>query len=195
VSEGIVFILVDDSIDHSKQNLCVRCPIPNCFKGRVILLSSTRLHTVFTFWGRLNLVHYYWFHPKAFIVPPKGTDEWGRVWNNRWDTWQEKANYSEITCPSAAFFDTNPTWPDPVSNQYGRDRKPVTNSLSYGTEFAHWLLYRRATGHALTRVASALWFSYNSLEDVILGTQYQLWNLNNNDQEWRLLGCHAVWLV
>jgi hypothetical protein len=36
------------------------------------------------------------------------------------------------TCPSAALSTTNPTWPDPGTNQGRRGAKPATNRLSYG---------------------------------------------------------------
>jgi hypothetical protein len=39
--------------------------------------------------------------------------------------------YSEKTCPSAALFTTNPTWPDAGSNQGRRAKKTATNLLSY----------------------------------------------------------------
>jgi hypothetical protein len=45
--------------------------------------------------------------------------------------WQLKPKYTDETCPSAAYFTTNPTFPDPGSNLSRRFRKPTTNRLSY----------------------------------------------------------------
>jgi hypothetical protein len=60
---------------------------------------------------------------------------WWRSWWN--EDWQGKPKYSEKTCPSATLSNTNPTWPDPVSNPGRRGGKPVTNRLSY---VAAWII-------------------------------------------------------
>jgi hypothetical protein len=61
---------------------------------------------------------------------------WGWLWSNWWnEDWQGKPKYSEKTCPSAALFTTNPTWPDSGSKpglRGGKPATPATNRLSYG---------------------------------------------------------------
>jgi hypothetical protein len=51
-------------------------------------------------------------------------------WN---ENWYRKPKYSEKTCPSATLSTINPIWPVLGSNPGGRNRKPETNRLSYGT--------------------------------------------------------------
>jgi hypothetical protein len=46
------------------------------------------------------------------------------------------------TCPRVTLSTTNFTWPDLGSNPFRRGGKPATNSLSYGTASAPWLLSR-----------------------------------------------------
>jgi hypothetical protein len=66
------------------------------------------------------------------IVPAPGDyDDGVFIWWN--EDWQGKPKYSEITCPSA----TNPTWPDPGSNQGRRGGKSATNRVSYGAAYKH----------------------------------------------------------
>jgi hypothetical protein len=65
------------------------------------------------------------------IVPAPGDRENGELfgWN---EDWQGKPKYSEKTSPSAILSTTNPTWPDPGSNQGRHVGNPATNRLSYG---------------------------------------------------------------
>jgi hypothetical protein len=66
-------------------------------------------------------------------IVPAPDDRWGWLWSNWWnEDWQGKTKYSEKTCPSATLSTTNPTWPDPGSNQGRRCGKTATNRLSYG---------------------------------------------------------------
>jgi hypothetical protein len=65
---------------------------------------------------------------------------WLWWWRNWWnEDWQGKPKYSEKTCPSATFFTTNPTWPDPGANPGRRGGKPhyivfevIDYSLAFG---------------------------------------------------------------
>jgi hypothetical protein len=58
---------------------------------------------------------------------------WLWCWRNWWnDDWQGKLQYSEKTCPSAAWSATKPTC-CPDENSYCRGGKPATNRLSDGT--------------------------------------------------------------
>jgi hypothetical protein len=52
--------------------------------------------------------------------------------------WQGKPKYLEETCRSADLSTTDPTWPDPGSNQGRHAVKLATNRLSYST--AYWII-------------------------------------------------------
>jgi hypothetical protein len=91
-------------------------------------------------------------------IVPAPDDRWGWLWSNWWnEDWQGKPKYSEKTCPSATLSTTDPTWPDPGSNQGRRGKKPATNRLSYGaarvpfiqTDFRYEPRWRRVSGNPI----------------------------------------------
>jgi hypothetical protein len=76
-----------------------------------------------------NWVHSALRPPMPYCASPG----WLWWWRNWW-----KPKYSEKTCPSAAFFTTNPTC-CPDANPGRRGGKPARNRLSYGTASKHFL--------------------------------------------------------
>jgi hypothetical protein len=99
--------------------------------------SKWLIPSFFPFGVEWNRIRYYWGHCLAYCTIPDN-DEWWRVWSNRWNACQGKPEYSEKTCPSAALFTADPTWPDLGSNPGRRGGKPATNRQSYGTAFGFW---------------------------------------------------------
>jgi hypothetical protein len=73
--------------------------------------------------------------PLLPIVPAPDDDGWLLVWSSRRNNWQGKPKNSEETCPSAALFTTNPTWPNPGPTPGLRGGKIAINRLSYGTSY------------------------------------------------------------
>jgi hypothetical protein len=63
------------------------------------LLHLQRFYLSVVEWNRV----YYW------PILQAADDNWRWVWSNRWNDWQEKANYSEETFPSFALYTKNPT--------------------------------------------------------------------------------------
>jgi hypothetical protein len=94
--------------------LLVRC----LFRGivfRFVLVS----------WGGVRLCPLGTSATISHIVAPSD-DGWCWVWNNWWNDWQGKPEYSEETCPGAA-LSTNLIWPDPDLNSGHRGGNPATN--------------------------------------------------------------------
>jgi hypothetical protein len=87
-------------------------------------------------WGEVRLSPLGTSATNSLIIPPSDNRLW--MWSSRWnEKWWKKQKYSEKTCPNATLSTTNPTWPDLGWNPGRRDRKPVTNRLSYGTTMFH----------------------------------------------------------
>jgi hypothetical protein len=96
--------------------------------GTFVFLEFLR-HPSF-FWGG-DYVPRYSGHFWPVVQGPDERGGW--LWSNWWnEDWQGKPKYSKKSCPSTILSITNPTWPDPGSNQGHRGGKPATNRLSYG---------------------------------------------------------------
>jgi hypothetical protein len=91
-------------------------------------------------WGGVRLSPFGKSATKWPIVPAPDDRWW--MWSSRWnEKWEGKPKYSEKNCPSSTLSTTNPTWPVLGSKPGRSDRKPATNSLSYGmalSDFSYW---------------------------------------------------------
>jgi len=65
-------------------------------------------------------------------------------WRN--DTDKTKSTYRRKICPTATLSTTNPTWAGPRSNQVLREKRPLTNGLSHGTDWGAVVQFQMAEG-------------------------------------------------
>jgi hypothetical protein len=130
-------------------------------------------------------------------VPALDHGWWWWLWSNLWNEWLAgDTEFLGENCPSAALSTINPTLLDPSSNAGRHGGWPATNRLSYGT--AHSFRFIITASRSL-RAICQIHSSQSASSPFIHWRTCQLcniWDFHGGDyEEWRLLGCYALWLL